>query len=73
MDGLALALALLNARDIGVAEVTSALPNAPVVSARPRAGSGRGLIASWLGLFRVDDTRASRSIRPAGDCDSGFA
>ena len=73
MDGLALALALLNARDLGVAEVRSALPNAPVVSARPRAGTRRGLIASWLDLFRVDDTRAPRSIRPAADCDGGFA
>jgi hypothetical protein len=61
MDGLALALALLNARDLGVAEVRSALPNAPVVPARPGrpAGTRRGLVTSWLDRFWVDDTLAA--------------
>jgi hypothetical protein len=74
MDGLALALALLSARDLGVAEVRSALPDAPVVPASLPVTARRGLIGSWLDLFRVDDPRGPRAhIRIARSRDQRFA
>lgn len=54
MDGLALALALLRARDLGIGEMLSALPDAPVVVARPRPHRLRRLVRRWRGAVTAD-------------------